>query len=196
MKSWEIVAMILDKAVSQMEAARNRGLRADELTVFHAKKLPTITIHDYMGRLQQFSCCSEACFVLAFIYIDRVLQKNPSFPLGSLCIHRLILACLMIAIKFNDDIYYDNAFYAKIGGISVNEMNILEISLLSLTQFDLYVKDQVFSDYSNELLSHTIEQEKPLSPQIMEDCGKGSVPQIGSSASIDTVPSYGELKET
>lgn len=32
----------------------------------------------------------------------------------------------MIAIKWHDDIYYKNDFYAKLGGISAKDINLLE----------------------------------------------------------------------
>jgi hypothetical protein len=33
----------------------------------------------------------------------------------------------MVAAKFADDFFYKNEYYAKIGGISRTEMNVLEI---------------------------------------------------------------------
>lgn len=38
----------------------------------------------------------------------------------------------MIAIKFYDDEYYKNEYYAKIGGITVKEMSELEKEFLDL----------------------------------------------------------------
>lgn len=33
--------------------------------------------------------------------------------------HRFLLACILISIKYNDDDYYKNAYYAKVGGVSL-----------------------------------------------------------------------------
>lgn len=45
----------------------------------------------------------------------------------------------MIAIKWHDDEYYKNEYYAKIGGINAKEMNALESEFLKLMDFRLFV---------------------------------------------------------
>jgi len=35
---------------------------------------------------------------------------------------------VMLAAKFFDDQYFNNAYYAKVGGVPANEMNTLEVS--------------------------------------------------------------------
>lgn len=47
----------------------------------------------------------------------------------------------MVAIKYNDDDYYKNEFYAKVGGITLKEINALENEFLSLINFAFYVDD-------------------------------------------------------
>ena len=46
---------------------------------------------------------------------------------------------MLIAIKFNNDFYYDNSFYSKIGGISLNDFNLLEKEFLFLINFHLFI---------------------------------------------------------
>ena len=60
----------------------------------------------------------------------------------------------MIAAKFLDDIYYNNAFYARVGGVPTSELNALEIKFLSLIEFNLHVRPEVFARYRSELLSY------------------------------------------
>jgi hypothetical protein len=45
---------------------------------------------------------------------------------------------LLVSIKFFDDIYYNNTYYAKIGGISLLELNQLEKEFISNINYDLY----------------------------------------------------------
>ncbi len=45
----------------------------------------------------------------------------------------------MIAIKYNDDDYYKNEFYAKVGGITIKEINGLESEFLQLINYKLYI---------------------------------------------------------
>jgi hypothetical protein len=61
----------------------------------------------------KYAGCSPECFVLSLVYIDRLIQRN-GVTLCSLNIHRVIITSLMLAAKFFDDQYYNNAFYAKV----------------------------------------------------------------------------------
>ncbi len=36
----------------------------------------------------------------------------------------------MIAVKYIDDFYYKNEYYAKIGGIAKEELDLLEIEMM------------------------------------------------------------------
>jgi hypothetical protein len=65
--------------------------------------------------------CSPSCFVLALVYIDRLIQRD-NFVLVSLNVHRVVITSLMIAAKFFDDFYFNNAFYARVGGIGTVEV--------------------------------------------------------------------------
>ena len=66
----------------------------------------------------KYAGCSEETFILALIYMDQVVQFNPDFVISSLNVHRLLITAIMLASKFFDDVYYNNAYYARVGGIS------------------------------------------------------------------------------
>jgi hypothetical protein len=106
-------------------------------TIFHALKPPAISVHKYLQRIFQYANCSRSCFVVALIYVDRIIQRNANFMITSLNIHRLLITSVMVAAKFYDDIYYDNAYYAKVGGIPTAEMNSLELEFLFMINFTL-----------------------------------------------------------
>jgi hypothetical protein len=57
-----------------------------------------------------------------------------------------------MAIKYNEDEYYDNKFYAKVGGVTLKEMNILEISFLKLIDFKLYISEEIFETYFENII--------------------------------------------
>ncbi len=60
----------------------------------------------------------------------------------------------MVAAKFFDDQYFNNAYYAKVGGVPCLEMNALETELLFLLNFHLFVTSGEFAMYKNQLLHH------------------------------------------
>lgn len=90
------------------------------------------------------------------MYIDQIIQTNPSFVVNSLNIHRLLITSVMLACKFFDDHYYHNAYYAKVGGVPLEEMNSLEVEFLFMTNFSLYVETEKYCQYYNELYNHTL----------------------------------------
>ncbi len=67
-------------------------------------------------------------------------------------IFRLILASALVSIKYNEDHFFSNSFYAKVGGITKKEIDKLEYEFLSLIDFSLYVDDIIFNKYNNYLI--------------------------------------------
>lgn len=124
------------------------------LSKFHALRPPVISIKDYLLRIAKYAACSGECFVLALVYIDRIIQSNPNFVVNSLNIHRLLITSVMLAAKFFDDQYFNNAYYAKVGGVPRGEMNSLEVEFLFMTNFTLFVPTDQYRQYYTELCNH------------------------------------------
>jgi len=124
------------------------------ISKFHAQRPPAISIYDYLHRIARYALCSGECFVLALVYIDRIIQQNPTFVVNSLNIHRLLITSVMLAAKFFDDQYFNNAYYAKVGGVPAPEMNSLEVEFLFMTNFSLFVTTDTYRQYYQELWNH------------------------------------------
>lgn len=117
------------------------------LNVFHGVRAPSISIGKYLERLYKYTNCSPSCFVVGYVYMDRLLHKHPEMLISSLNVHRLLVTSLLIASKMLDDVQYNNAFYARIGGVSNMELNRLELELLFLLDFEVMVSSPVFESY-------------------------------------------------
>jgi hypothetical protein len=76
--------------------------------------------------------------------------------LTELNVHRVCITAILLAAKFFDDAYYNNAYYAKVGGVLVSEMNGLEVEFLFRINFSLHVTPELFIKYQDELISHAI----------------------------------------
>ena len=105
-------------------------------------------------RIHKYASCSNECFILALIYIDRLIQRN-NFLLTDLNVHRVVITAILLAAKFFDDAYYNNAYYSKVGGVLVSEMNGLEVDFLFRINFSLHVTPELFEKYKAELISHS-----------------------------------------
>ncbi|SOV21388.1 cyclin [Plasmodium sp. DRC-Itaito] len=123
----------------------NKGV--GKITSFHASKIPDISLKNYLERIGKYIGCSNECFVLLIIYLDRLIKINKDISLSLLCIHRLVITAAMISVKFFDDLYYSNAYYAKIGGVTTKELNKLEIYFLNLIDYQLFVSSQEYDFY-------------------------------------------------
>lgn len=147
-----VLAAVLERLVN----ANSSLAKADpgQITKFHALKSPGIGILPYLERIHKYASCSNECFILALIYIDRLIQRN-NFLLTELNVHRVVITSILLAAKFFDDAYYNNAYYSKVGGVLVSEMNGLEVDFLFRINFSLHVTPEVFDKYKAELVAHS-----------------------------------------
>ncbi|EXC21069.1 hypothetical protein L484_017079 [Morus notabilis] len=137
----------------------NRRFEPQKISVFHGLTRPTISIESYLQRIFKYANCSPSCFVVAYVYLDRFTQCQPLLPINSFNVHRLLVTSVMVSAKFVDDLYYNNAYYAKVGGISTAEMNLLELDFLFGLSFQLNVTPTTFHSYCSylqrEMLLHS-----------------------------------------
>jgi len=151
------IVPVLSCVLSQIVMRNDKlALNPSQVTIFHALQRPTIGVAKYLERILKYAYCSNECFILALIYIDRLIQRNPQFVITSLNVHRLLVTSIMMAAKFFDDTYCNNAYYAKVGGVPCNEMNSLELEFLFLINFSLHVTPECFERYQSELVLHAV----------------------------------------
>lgn len=81
----ELIAEVLSEIVQTTAALTHKDAN---ISAFTAKKLPTVSIKDYLSRLAKFCYCSPEAFVLALIFIDRLTSFNKTFRLDSANVHR------------------------------------------------------------------------------------------------------------
>ena len=70
---------------------------------------------------------------------------NDSFAITHSNMHRLILSAVLLTTKFWEDRFMSNRYFARLGGISLGEMNALEIELLMMLSCDLCIAPEVYS---------------------------------------------------
>ena len=69
----------------------------------------------------------------------------PAFVLSSLTCHRFVIASVAVASKCLCDAFCSNSVYAKVGGIPVAELNVLEREFLRMIDWKLTVSILSFS---------------------------------------------------
>ena len=128
------------------ESTTNKDTNGPIIKPFISKKIPSVSIKSYLDRLAKYSKIENNTLLLILIYIDKVCDIN-KIRLNYFNIHKMILASMLIAIKYNEDDYYSNSFYAKVGGVTKSEIDVLEYEFLVLIDFNLYVSDDLFLKY-------------------------------------------------
>jgi hypothetical protein len=80
------------------------GRVGKSLNAFHGVRAPSISIPKYLERLYKYTSCSPSCFVVGYVYIDRLLHRHPDSLVISLNVHRLLVTSVMVASKMLDDV--------------------------------------------------------------------------------------------
>jgi len=146
----EFALALADSLASRVSDACRTRIRV--VTRFHARAAPAISVHDYIARIAKHFRCSDECFVLASVYLDRVAKQNPAFAVNKLSVHRLLLTSVVVAAKFFDDMFFTNAFYARVGGVSPGDLNEMEGQFLGLVQWRLHVLPEEYAQCCKRVL--------------------------------------------
>jgi hypothetical protein len=138
------IANILNEIIT--ENKQNCSHNSIAKDIFYSNRIPTLNLEDYIKRILKYSQMDPASLIIAIIYIDRICD-NHKYILCINNIHRLLLAAVLLSVKFNEDDCYKNSYYAKVGGISLEEMNDLEYECFVKLNFSLYVELGFYQKY-------------------------------------------------
>ncbi|KAL6330183.1 hypothetical protein AAG906_040104 [Vitis piasezkii] len=186
-----VLAFAMERLVARNEGlvGESIGLMGKSLNVFHGVRAPSISIPKYLERIYKYTNCSPSCFVVGYVYIDRLVHKHPDSLVISLNVHRLLVTSVMVASKMLDDVHYNNAFYARVGGVSNAELNRLELELLFMLDFGVVVSSRVFESYclylEKEMLWNDAGQrmERAMVPNSVDEVTEISVDDTQTSSS-------------
>ena len=140
MKVYELLADFL-----QHEIITNS---CNTLEAFNAKQVPYISIRDYITRFNDYLHLDTSTYIVAYILIERLLNRNPRSRITALNVHRLVVTAITITEKNINDWYWRNMDYAMVGAITNEELNKLEVEFLKMIDYDMKVKE---NDYINAL---------------------------------------------
>jgi hypothetical protein len=142
------VAKLLQELIEENERSpqEDRTENSLFLSQFDSVCAPIISINDYLSRIVFYSRVEEATIILALVYIDRFCEKM-KIKLRFSNVHKLVFLGFILAIKFNEDDFFDNNFYSKVAGLTLKELNSLETVTIINTDFRLWVDYELYSKY-------------------------------------------------
>ena len=165
------------------------------LTRFHSRSAPGISIIDYLRRIVKFTKAEvrphpkhcpllpqsadndisdlpqRSCLLITLHYIDQISVRMPAFVLSSLTCHRFVITSICVSSKCLCDAFHSNSVYAKVGGIPVTELNVLEREFLRMIDWNLTVSLPLLLPPTH-LTSHSPSPTSSLS--VTKQCGESA----------------------
>lgn len=116
------------------DAAQQRAPAAEPVTHFSSVFVPALSLLELGAAMQRTTACSDEDLLMTLALIARY-SRTANVPVTRHMMHRLYVACLHQIIKTHRDRYPRNDTFAICAGISLAEMNALEIALLDALQW-------------------------------------------------------------
>lgn len=121
---------------------------------FYSKRPPPISTEDYLMRMHKYCPMSTAVYLASSLYITRLAIQDRILPVTPRNVHRLLLACLRVAMKALEDLSWPHARFSKVGGVSESELGRLEITFCYLMDFSLKVDAAMLQREAENLCRH------------------------------------------
>ncbi|TPX70554.1 hypothetical protein SpCBS45565_g01693 [Spizellomyces sp. 'palustris'] len=169
----EVIFNLVTGMMNRLIAHNDRiPLTSASITRFHSRAPPGIKLEDYLRRILKFAGLEPSVLLLLLVYIDRVCEVHRTFTISSLTVHRFVIAAVAVGSKATSDIYCTNTYYAKVGGISLQELNLMELEFCGLIGWRLSCSVDILQRYyvnlirTSQLYALGAEEVKPLSSDI------------------------------
>jgi len=163
----EMIASMLEKIIHYNDQL---PLRPEAITRFHSRTPPAISVFEYLKRIARFAYVDKCCLLMILIYIDRICERS-GLVISTLTVHRIVIATVVVAIKAVCDNYHTNTHYARVGGLSIQELNALELEALFLLDWQLTVTPERLQHYYTNLVRnsqrHMAEVWPPAQPPVV-----------------------------
>ncbi|KAI1083890.1 cyclin-domain-containing protein, partial [Whalleya microplaca] len=148
----DIVVLISNMLSELIETNDAIALKNGQLTRFHSRTAPTISVLDYLQRLAKHATLTPPLLLSMVYYIDRLCALYPDFTINTLTVHRFLITAATVAGKGLCDSFWNNSFYARVGGIKVAELRTLELDFLYRVDWKIVPNPEVLVAYYKGLV--------------------------------------------
>lgn len=120
---------------------------------FNEKKIP---LKEYLKRIRKYLNPEISSFVICLVLLDRLISyKKQNIRLTRDNIHKLFVVSLLLSLKFNEDDHFDNQYFSKVAGMSLSELNFLELKYCEMINFNLFIPPKLYDHYYKYLKSYS-----------------------------------------
>ncbi|KAE8551900.1 Pho80p cyclin [Talaromyces marneffei ATCC 18224] len=143
----DLVILISSMIMELIQYNDTIPLQGGRLTRFHSRTPPRISVRDYLQRLTTHATLSPPILLSMVYYIDRLCALYPAFTVSSLTVHRFLITSATVASKGLSDSFWTNKTYARVGGITITELAMLELDFLWRVEWKIVPQPEVLVDY-------------------------------------------------
>lgn len=88
-------------------------------------------------------------------YIDLLCARYTSFTVTTLTVHRFLITAATVAAKGLSDSFWNNSTYARVGGIKLAELGLLELDFLHRVDWRIVPTPEVLVTYYLGMVSRS-----------------------------------------
>ncbi|GAB0137739.1 hypothetical protein EsDP_00005993 [Epichloe bromicola] len=148
----ELIAHMLAELIATNDAIR---ISSGGLTRFHSRTAPGISVRDYLHRLARHATLTPPLLLAMVYYIDRLCALYPEFTINTLTVHRFLITAAAVAAKGLSDSFWNNTTYARVGGVRLAELKLLELEFLYRVDWKIVPNPEVLVAYYRALVERT-----------------------------------------
>ncbi len=130
-------------------------------------------MRDYLHRLAKHATLTPPLLLAMVYYIDRLCLMYQEFTINTLTVHRFLITAATVAAKGLSDAFWNNATYARVGGVRLAELKLLELEFLHRVDWKIVPNPEVLVAYYQGLVDRTpgyeLEPEEPTEEDILGD---------------------------
>ncbi|KAK4122906.1 cyclin-domain-containing protein [Parathielavia appendiculata] len=143
----DMVVLIAHMLGELIETNDSLALKSGHLTRFHSRTAPGISVLDYLHRLAKHATLTPPLLLSMVYYIDRLCALYPDFTINTLTVHRFLITAATVAAKGLSDAFWNNSTYARVGGVKVAELKLLELEFLHRVDWKIVPNPEVLVAY-------------------------------------------------
>jgi hypothetical protein len=178
------VLVMSDVPEPLVAASDDRVCGLEPLTVFHSRSTIPMTLVDLAKVMQRVTKSNDEVTLVTAILMCRFASR--SIAVTRHMMHRLYIAALQLALKAHNDEFYTNATYAKAAGVSLAEMNRLELHFAIGLNWNCCVllnpacgRDGSTATTRREALLELAAVSLRAAPEVREDSAMGGSASVG-----------------
>ena len=143
--------------IASLENPQQRSMDEDEAKVFEGEIVPSIPLSDYLCRLCTYInrlipngpndwgvSPGMRSVILALVYIDRLVNKPDAIKVNRYNVHRICMAAVFVAAKYQEDEALPRKFLANVAGVSMKQLAQIETTFCCKMEFDFWVTKEEF----------------------------------------------------